>query len=166
MKAILASAVVSLVASLALAHGEVQDNYPSVNGLMVNNACATATTFRSLAPVSYCSATVTVRYGISSQGELGMVKRLLKAGEAPRRTEMLQEEQQCSAYSTKAVEVSRNMTQTECAYYIPAGEASEPCTKFISKTVTAGTTFSVERITRYGEADQQTFWNYNVPACK
>ena len=166
MKALLASAVVTLVASFALAHGEVQWNFPSVNGLSVGNACATATTFRSLAPVQYCSATQTVRVAYSSQGEIGLVKRTLKAGEVARRGEFVENETVCSAYGMHNVEVSRVVSTSECAYYMPAGEASQPCTKFITKTSTVGTTFSVEKIVRYGQADQQTFVNFTVPNCK
>ncbi len=64
------------------------------------------------------------------------------------------------------MEVSRDMTAPECAYYPRSGEASEPCDKFITKVVRAGLTFSVEKIVHYGEADQQSFFNFTVPACK
>ncbi len=166
MKAILASAVVTLVASFAMAHGEVTINWPSVNGLSIDNACATTDTFRSLTPVKVCTATTTVRHAVSNQGEAGQVDRVLKAGEMPRSGEWVVNMQVCSAYGSQALEVSRDMTLTECAYYPRAGEASEPCDKFITKTVRAGLTFSVEKIAHYGEADQSSFFNFTVPACK
>ncbi len=162
---LVAASLVSLFATLALAYGEVQINWPSVNGLSVNNVCATSETFRSLTPVKVCTATTDVRYAVSSQGEAGLVKRLLKAGEQPRRSEYLQVEQMCSTYGMKAMEVSRLMVKTECKDYARAGEASEPCREFISTTVKAGLTFSVEKLVDYGEATQQTFFNYTVPAC-
>ena len=165
MKALLASAVVTLVSVFAMAQGEVQINWPSVNGLSVNNACATADTFRSLAKVTTCTATKDVRYAVSNQGEVGMVKRELAAGEALSSGEYLQVEKTCAAYGSRSLVVSRNTSTRECAYYTPAGQASEPCSKFITKTAKVGTTFSVEKIVRYGEADQQTFFNYTVPAC-
>ncbi len=164
MKLITAS-IVTLFATLAMAHGEVQINWPSVNGLAVNNACATADTFRSLQGVKTCTDTKTVRYAVSSQGEIGMVKRLLKDGEQPRRNEWLQTEEVCSAYGYQGMEVSRNMTVSECAHYAPPGEHTEPCREFVSRTVKAPLTYSVEKIVHYGEADQQTFFKFTVPAC-
>ena len=163
---LLTATLVSLCASLALAHGEVQINWPSVNGLAVNNACATSESFRSLNGVQVCTATKLVRYAVHSQGEQGLVKRLLKVGEFPRRGEYLESESVCAAYATQAREVSRFMTVTECAHYAPAGEHAEPCSEFVSKTVKAGTTFSVEKIVDYGQASQQSFFNYTVPSCQ
>ena len=160
------AALVSLCASLAMAHGEVQLNYPSVNGLSINNACATNDTFRSLNAVKVCTGTTMLRYAISSQGERGMVKRLLAAGEQPRRSEFLQNEEVCSAYSLQGLEVSRNVTTSECAHYTAAGEASQPCTHFVSKTQKVGLTFSVEKMVNYGEGSQQTFVKYTVPVCQ
>lgn len=166
MKAFLASAAMTLFATAAFAYGEVQINWPSVNGLAINNACATVDSFVSLTPVTTCLATTTVRYAVSTRGEAAMEKRLLAPGEQPHSDEWLQTEQVCSSYGSRAMTVSRNVTTTECAYYMPAGEASEPCSRFVSKTSKMGTTFSVEKITRYGQADQQVFFNYTVPACK
>ena len=113
-----------------------------------------------------CTSTKVVRYGVSNRGEQGMVKRELATGEAPHSDEYLETEKQCATYGTRGLKVSRNVTTSECAYYMLAGEASEPCSRFISKTSKIGLTFSVEKIVRYGEADQQTFFNYTVPYCK
>ncbi len=162
----LAVILTSLCAAVAMAHGEVQINWPSVNGLAINNACATADTLRSLNGVRVCTATKVIRYGVSSQGERGLVKRQLAEGEQPRRTEYLESESVCSAYAIQGREVSRMIAVTECAHYAPAGEHVEPCSEFISKTVKAGLTYSVEKIVDYGEASQQTFFNYTIPACQ
>ena len=161
------AALVSLCASLALAYGEVQINWPSVNGLAVNNACATAESFRSLHGVQVCTATNIVRYAVYSQGEAGLAKRLLKNGELPRRGEYLETETVCAAYGIQALEVSRFMTVTECAQQASSGsEYSAPCTQFVSKIVKVGLSFNVEKFVDYGEASQQSFFKYTVPACQ
>ena len=162
----LAASVVSLFATLALAHGEVQINWPSVSGLAINNACATEDTLCSVTGVKACTATKLVRYGVSSQGEVGLVKRQLKDGEQPRQYEYLQTEEVCSAYGIKNIEVSRMVTVTECAYYPRAGENAEPCKEFISKSVKSGLKFSVEKLVEYGDATTQTFINYTIPFCR
>lgn len=168
MKSFLTSTALTLFASLAFAgHGDVQINWPAVNGLAINNACATDDTFVSLNGVSTCTATKTVRYAVSNQGEVGYMKRQLAAGEQPNSGEWLETEEVCSAYGTVGLTVSRYVTTSECAYYPRGGEAYEPaCTQYVTKTSKVGRTFSVEQITSYGEADQQTFFNFTVPLCE
>lgn len=162
---LIATAILLLVAHFAFAHGEEEINWPAINGLSINNACATDETFKSLRPVRYCTETRTVRYAVSNQGELGLVRRPLGQRESPRYGEWLEEATKCVAYGKKDMEVSRYYTHGECAYNPNYGEVYEPCTRYITKREKAGLTYSVEKIVHYGEADQQTFFKFRVPLC-
>ncbi len=164
MKVIL-SLFFMLCGSLSFAYDTSFESWPSINGLPINNACATANTLRSIQPVKTCVATASVRYAYSNQGEAGSVRRLLKDGENARTGEYVETETQCAAYAARPLEVSRNVTVTECAYYTPAGEGAQPCQRFVSKTVKTGLTFNVETTTYHGEVSQQTYRNYTIPLC-
>ena len=163
---IIATVILLLAGHLSFAYGDEQINWPAINGLSVNNACATDETFKSLRPVRVCTESKTVRYAVSNQGELGLVRRLLGHRESPRYGEWLEQSSKCVAYGKQDMEVSRYYTYGECAYNPHYGEVYEPCNRYTTKRVKAGLTYSVEKIVHYGEADQQTFFKFRVPLCK
>jgi len=159
-------AILSLVASFALAYDDSVVVWPSVNGLMINNACATDTTFRSLHPVSTCMQTEKTRYAVSDRGEIGEVRRELRAGDSLRSGETLVTETRCVSYDRQDMEVSRNVETSECAEIPRSGEITHTCRRFVRRTVMSPRTFSVEKVIHHGDLDHSTWFQFTVPNCQ
>ena len=103
---------------------------------------------------------------VRHQGEAEL-RRILKDGEEPRAGEWLETETSCTAYATHDMEVSRTVTVTTCIRWThPNGEQGSPeCLEYNTHSELAGLTYSVEKITDYGEAQQDTWFNFTIPSC-
>jgi hypothetical protein len=167
MKLIL-SAIIALAAQTSFA-SNVTYLWPEVNGLAINNACATATTFRSLQPITYCSETKVVARYACVYGEAEYCRKL-KAGENPIGNETLREEYGCVSYSSQHKEVSRKVISQECKKWGPGfGDyAPNECLKWETKETFVGLTFKVQRMKDYGGEAGLVFdgtEDFTVPMC-
>ncbi len=164
---LLTSLLLTVMAQVALA-AEVTYQWPAVNGLPINNACATEKTFKSVKPITYCSETGVVARYACVYGEAEYCRKL-KAGEQPAGNETLREEYGCISQVTQHVEVSRIVKTTECTKWKNNGEAWDgQCTEWSTKESFVGLTFSVQRYKDYGGEVGQVFdgtENYTVAMC-
>lgn len=165
---VLATLIVLAFAGIAQAYGEITYDWPSVNGLAINNACATATTFKSLTPVTYCTETKVDRYSCR-MGEIETC-RPLKAGQPPYAGEYLKEDVRCVAYGTRHIEVSRTTKTTTCTKWAPINEMDHgQCLEWGTVETLVGVDFSVATYrTESAETGPQFigYTTHTVPNCK
>ncbi len=161
-------AALLITAVAAVANASITWDYPVINGLPINNACYTATTFKSLTPITYCTETaVTARYACRMHGEVGEMCRKLRAGEQPHSNEYLREETKCVAYASEDVEVSRTVTSQKCVRWTPSNEVDEgQCLEWATVTSFAGTRYKVTGYEDHGEATLTHTKRFDIPACR
>ncbi len=163
---LVAALAIALMSSIAMARGEINWEYPIVNGLSLGNACHTEKTFKTLQPITYCTETkVTERYACR-QGETEIC-RPLRDGEQPYSYEYLKEETSCVKYASQHMEVSRTFSYQKCVKWTPFDEinGSSECTQWKTVTEFAGTTYNI--IGYDAEGNGQTFQKkFKVPACQ
>lgn len=137
-----------LVASLFFSlHAKAQHAityvWPNINGLALNNACYTPTTFRSLKPIPVCEEyKVMSRKACEQRGDIE-VCRPLKEGEKPRFTETLMEQKSCIKMTAKTLEVSRKYTESQCDLTVNPGQLASECNTTTSVEKWAGLEWDV-----------------------
>jgi hypothetical protein len=144
--------------------------WPSINGLSINNACATETEFRSLEAVKVCVETGAVsRTACRYAGESEQC-RVLGPNEQPKIDETISEKTECIKYESKSVVVSRIQTNMKCAKWsVPAPGKIKECLKYETVTSMIGNIFNVETFQDYDAEGGQQFigyTKYEIQSCK
>lgn len=168
MKKIIAC-LLGLASIHAMASGEIRYDWPSANGILVNNACVDGANFRSLTPVKLCTKVAVVerkacRYG----GEGGEQCRIVKPGDHIANDEILQKVKKCVAYSNNIVTVPRTHAVDICTKYRqPSNESSGECLKLEKKLVTEGRVFYVDLYRQSGEGGESFAGTkkFTIPDC-
>lgn len=149
---------------------DVRYEWPAVNGIMVNNACATDDVFRTLKPVTVCTKTEVVkRTACRYHGETELC-RDLATGEQEKYDEVVHEQTRCAAYKITDLEVTRTVHTKRCAEYGPVTEASSgECLRMEDYTFKAGRVYHVAKYEmRGGEAGDVYVGSerFVIPACQ
>ncbi|MBC7740619.1 MAG: hypothetical protein H7061_00375 [Bdellovibrionaceae bacterium] len=154
MKILIILATTILLSMSALA-SSITYNWPKINGLSIDNACATATEFRSLQNINVCVETkVTSRVACRYAGE-GESCRSLGLNQSAAIDETVSEKTQCVKSESKPLVVSRVTQSMKCVKWSrpsAVGNDSE-CLKFDTVKSTLGKVFKVETF-RNDSADQ------------
>lgn len=154
--------------SNVLAATEVRYEWPSVNGLPVNNACATDETFRSLAPVRVCTETAVVARHACHTGHAESCRPLME-GEAARADEAVREDVRCVAREPRSIEVSREIVTVHCDQAQSTGGASSgPCAHLVERKTKVDRSFEVRKYElRQGDASDAYLGTerFIVPEC-
>jgi len=165
---VLATLVLMTFAGLSQALAEdLTYDWPSVNGLKINTACATAKTFRSLKPTSYCVETKVQSYACK-QGEVEAC-RPLQSGQLPAPGERLKENVSCIAYGQRNFEVPRVVKTERCVESAPISEASYgECLRWGQVETFMGVDFLVSTYREQAEAGPVFAGHkkYTIPACQ
>lgn len=144
--------------------------WPSINGLMVNNACAAETEFRSLKDVSVCVETAIASRTACRYGGEAEYCRSLGLNEQPRIDESVNEKTKCVKSESKPITVTRVQTVMKCVQWSkPARGSDTECLKFDSVKTIMGKVFKVETDRDMGaEGGEQLagYINYEIPNCK
>lgn len=160
-------AIVSLMASATLAM-ESYIEHPSVNGLKLNNACATEATFKSIKPIKVCVETKETKLACSDAGDAGEMCRTLKAGQKPTAFEYIKKEISCVKHGKKDMEVSRAYNETVCTKWEPSTEANHgACLEEVSIQKFAPTSYKAAWYTVHPESGPyfQGYKKFTVPNC-
>ncbi|MBC7740772.1 MAG: hypothetical protein H7061_01150 [Bdellovibrionaceae bacterium] len=168
MKALILFLTVTL-GSVIVSAGEITYDYPQVNGLRVNNACYTESTFRSLTSEVYCSRTAVVSRQACRMGGEAEICRDIKEGGRLYSGEYLVERTSCVKTDYRFVEVSRYASESRCTKWAPINEADHgQCLEYGNVTVKLGTTFNVATWEHVGGEQGGRFLGYTrfeMPAC-
>lgn len=125
---------------------EVRYEWPSVNGLKINNACATRETFRSLKPVMKCVERGTVSRQACAKVNDSVVCRFMIEGEVPREGEVVQEDVRCLQRESQNIEVSNVVEEFKCAEFsYVANPGTHECLRRERRRYTAGRVYDVSK---------------------
>lgn len=152
-------------AAFAIQEGDFIYKWPKVNGLPINQACATPTTFRSIEPVDTCTGRTYTREACSL-GEIEFCRPLAR-NQQPGAGEYLKTDVQCNARSVAYMEVSRYSTTRTCVEYDTSETDAGRCLRHRSVRSIAPVTYDVQRLQFHNEmgfVDAGTF-RYTVPTC-
>ncbi len=163
---VLALSVGSLVAQAT----SLRYEWPTPNGLAINNACYTETTFKSLAPVEYCSQTEVVAEKICYMTDSSEICSAYK-GQPVRANEYVKEKTQCAKYVSNYMEVSRHVTVDKCVKYSEVRSEVDNlvCAEMGTSTTFAPTDYNVAVYQQYsGESAEQLLGHkhFSIPACQ
>lgn len=170
---ILAASVLALCGLIATPSAKATDvryEWPAVNGIMVNNACATEDTFRTLKPVTVCTDTEVVkRTACRYHGQTEQCRELA-IGEQEKFDEFVREETRCAAYKVTDLEVSRTVKAQRCAEFAPVTEASSgECLRMEEHVYKAPRTYHISKYElRGGEAGDVYIGSehFVIPLCQ
>lgn len=165
MKTILFSTILVL-SNVVLAKNFIY-HWPTVGGLPINNACATATHFQSVKPIEYCTETgVVSRVACSKNGEAEYC-RPLGLHQKPGAGESVQETTKCIKFESQHIKVGRVSKVKQCTDWV-TDELSMRCLKYETVTTTMGRVFKVERHRETTDANVQFdgYLDYTIPDCQ
>jgi hypothetical protein len=153
-------------AAWALNSGDTVIQWPVVNGIQINQACATETTLRSTTPLKQCAESVTKRYACQ-MGEIETC-RPLSRNERVGGVEYVKTETTCRKYVKKHMEVSRMVTESRCVEWDPTTETSPGgCRESVAVRKLAPLVYNVDKYTWNNEQGMvyAGSFKYRIPAC-
>lgn len=152
----------------ASAANEIRYEWPAVNGLRINNACATADSLRSVTPVTVCTEMGVVARQACVSTVVGENCRTLVGNEVPHRGESVREDRRCVARAPRPVEVSRSVTLARCAEYSNVADTNtNNCLRFEKQTVALDRAFMVSKYEIRPEGDVYIGdERYVIPWCR
>ncbi len=166
MKIIFSIAFLSMIQMASASN--IRYEWPLVNGLAVNNACFTASTFRSIKPIEYCSDLRVVSRQACRMGGEAEICRYIKENGKLYPGEYLVEQKSCYQTSGRDVEVSRMVTASKCVKWTPTTEMDiGQCLKTETTTYKVGTQFKVAMWENgpQGPKNYLGEMDFTVPAC-
>jgi hypothetical protein len=152
----------------AISQASVEYKWPVINGLAINNACATGTQFKSLKDITICTETAVVkRVACRYTGETETCRNV-GLNEQPRIDETVTEATRCVKSQTRKLEVSRISTAMKCTKW--STDAAPECLNYETVQTTMGKVFNVETYSNLGSSEHGSsfvgYTKFEIPDCK